>query len=277
MKKLYLLLMSSAITLICAGPVLAEEVGATDTPWKKFSLSLGGFRTALDSKVSMGSGSLGVGLEVDVEDALKLESTTSVFRTEVFYRAGKSRRHKLELSYMDLSRKSTATLKKAIDFNDKTYSVGTRVDSIFNLQIIMGGYNYSFFQDDRFNLGLGLGVYVMPIKVSIDASGFGKEETSITAPLPVLSLGADFAFTPKVILKQRLDLFWLEYGNFKGSLTNARLALEYNMFKHLGLGIGLDSFRLRIRAEGEDYPEIDFTGDIEFSYIGAMLYANIYY
>ena len=59
--------------------------------------------------------------------------------------------------------------------------------------------------------------------------------------------------------------------------TNNKLVLEYNAFKNLGFGIGLDRFNMRIEAEGEDYPNIDFNGTFEFSYFGLMAYCKVYF
>ena len=52
-------------------------------------------------------------------------------------------------------------------------------------------------------------------------------------------------------------------------------ALEYVPWKHFGIGLGVDSFVMAAEADGEDYPMIDFTGYVEFSYVGLQLYATI--
>jgi hypothetical protein len=39
-------------------------------------------------------------------------------------------------------------------------------------------------------------------------------------------------------------------------------------WKHLGFGLAADVFNLNIEADGEDYPGIDFKGDLEFKYTG---------
>ena len=59
--------------------------------------------------------------------------------------------------------------------------------------------------------------------------------------------------------------------------TNNKLVLEYNAFKNLGFGIGLDRFNMRIEAEGEDYPGVNFNGKFSYQYFGGMLYAKMYF
>jgi len=70
------------------------------------------------------------------------------------------------------------------------------------------------------------------------------EESSSTAPLPFLEGHIDYAITPKLFTKQSLDLFYLEYKRFKGHLLDARIGLEYNIWKHFGLGSAFNIFSL---------------------------------
>ncbi len=256
-------------------PANGEET--QDKPWERFSLSLGGFLAGLSSNVRMGSDALGVGLDIDVEEALDMESTTAAFRTDILYRSGKTRHHRWDLNYFNFRRNATKVLGRDIEFQGQTYSVGTRVDSFLNIEIIKGGYSFSLFQDDRFDLAVGLGAYVMPIDVGLSSAAQGSRSESITAPLPVFSLRNDFAYTPKIFLRQNIEFFYLEMGQFEGLLTDVKIALEYNPWQHVGFGLGLDYLRLRIKADGEDYPAIDFVGDIKFAYAGLMLYAKYFF
>ena len=117
----------------------------------------------------------------------------------------------------------------------------------------------------------------MPIEAGLSAAGLVdvSEAVSFTAPLPVVGLRADVAITPKWFIRLGSELFYLEYDNFTGTLVNTFTRLEYNPWKHFGFGLGVESFRLNIEAEGEDYPNIDFKGNLEFNYTGLELYARI--
>ena len=100
--------------------------------------------------------------------------------------------------------------------------------------------------------------------------------TFVVSRLPVVSLGFDFAITPKWFVRQQLDLFYLEYGDFEGSISDFNIALEYLPWKHVGFGLGLDALRVRVEAEGSDYPGVDFKGAVEFDYFGAQLYVKVF-
>lgn len=256
-------------------PVLAES-DKIDQPWERLSIKLGWFIAGLNTDARIGSKELGLGLNLDLEEALGLETTQSVFRADALYRFGKSRRHRWDFSYYDFRRSATKTLKTDVEFNGETIRIGTTADSFFNIRIFRLGYSYSFFHDDRFDIAGSAGLFIMPLEIGISASGLANEDQSITAPLPTIGMRAEFALTPKLFLSQDLQLFWLKYQSFRGGMVSTRTAIEYNAWKNFGLGLGFDAFHLAIEAENEDYPGVDFAGNIKFDYTGLLLYAKFY-
>jgi hypothetical protein len=48
--------------------------------------------------------------------------------------------------------------------------------------------------------------------------------------------------------------------------------VEYNPWQHVGIGLGFDTFSAQLEAEGEDWPGIDFKGNVDFNYAGLQLY-----
>jgi hypothetical protein len=246
-------------------------------PWERYSFNFGGFVADVSSDVRLGSARLGTGIDVNLEDALGLDSTSKVFRVGAAVRFGKSRRHQAEFSWFQLNRDASKTLGRDIEIDNVVYPIGTKVESFLDVQIWKAAYNYSFFLDDRINLAAGIGVFVMPIKYGVNASGIGETGEDITAPLPVVGLRADFALTRKWFLKQTIDLFYLKVGDFKGAVVDSITAVEYKPWKNLGFGLAANNFRVEIEADGEDYPNIDFVGNIKFEYVGLLLYGKLYY
>jgi hypothetical protein len=278
-KKAAYICLFALMIILYSLPVNAgeQEKESNGKPWERFSFSLGGFITALNSDVSLGA--KGLGIEVNVEEALDMDSSVSVFRVDGLWRFSRNLRHRLDLGWFDISRDASTTLLKDIEIGDTIFPLGTKVTSSFDLQVFKGAYSYSFFQDDRMDMGVSFGLFVMPIAFEIDASGGfeGHESESITAPLPVLGLRTDFAITPKLFLKFNVDFFYLEIDQFEGAVTDSKLVLEYNAFKNIGFGVGLERFNIYIKAEGEDYPNIDFNGTFEFRYFGLMAYCKVYF
>ena len=56
-----------------------------------------------------------------------------------------------------------------------------------------------------------------------------------------------------------------------------RTAVEYNPWEHVGIGVGFDSLSVKVEADGEDWPGIDFNGDVKFNYASLQLYLRIFY
>ena len=251
----------------------AESDPAQEKPWERFSLNLGGGVVFLKSDVRVGSQATGI--SVNAEDALGLDTDMLVLRGEGIFRLGESRRHRLDFGFLDLSRDGTRTLGRDITIGDTVYPIGTTVETEFDLKLFKGAYSYSLVQDERIDFGLGIGLYVAPVKFRISSSRSGAvEESSATAPLPFLVGHIDYALTPKLFLKQSLSLFYLEYKDFKGRLVDAAIGLEYNLWKHFGMGLAFNIFSLHVEDKGD---ATDLKGSIDFGFSGLILYGKVMY
>lgn len=252
----------------------------TDTlnySWERFSFTLGGFITGLNSDIQLSSQEVGLGVTINVEDALGLETSSFVLRSEMEYHFGKRRHQTARLGYFRLLRDGFKVLDSEIEIGDKTFPIGTEVSSKFNLKIFKGTYDYSFYMDERVKLGASIGLFIMPISFSTSALGLSEEVADFIAPLPVLGLGSSFAITPKLYLKQSIEILYLEIATFKGSITDLNFRVEYNPWEHFGFGLGLNSYRLNITVYNEDSAFFDFKGTIKTSYTGLLFYGKYYF
>lgn len=256
---------------------LSAYAAEYNLPWEKFNVQAGAFFAALNDKVTVGTE--GAGVAIDVEEALGLKTQNTSFRLGAYYRLGEYRRSRVDLQYFYFNRDASKTLGKDILVDNVTINAGANVDSTFNFQILKAAYSYSFFQDDRMDLAASFGLFVMPIKFEVNAAGVGGKgaDLKFTAPLPVLGLRGDFAITPRWNLRTSLEFFYLNYGNFTGNLMDTNIAVEYNPWKHFGIGVGLENFRMGLSAEGDDYPSININGDVKMQFIGVQLYARYFF
>jgi len=285
MKKVGCIFLIILVSVMFSQPALAEKsADPKDYPWKTGYLNLGGYAAFLDSAFRIGGSNLGIGIDLDVEEFLGLDANDSAFRIDAGYRFGKTGRHKVEFSLFRFDREGSKYIDEQVEIPPElgggTIGPGS-FHSLFNFDIYKLKYEYSFVFDDRVDLNVGLGVFIMPIKfgLGVYAGGVGEGSMyeSITAPLPVIGLGFDFAITPKWIISQQLELFYLEIGDFKGAITSISVALEYLPWKHVGFGLGVDGMQVRVEARGSDYPGVDFRGDLKFTYFGAQLYLKFYF
>jgi hypothetical protein len=255
----------------------AADNTVSKLPWEKFNVQGGAFFAVLNNQVT--AGTEGAGVTIDLEKALGLDTQSTVFRLGGLYRFGETRRHRVDLDYLYFNRNSTVTAGDNLVVNGNPISAGTVVETTFNFQIYRAAYSYSFFQDDRMDLAASIGLFVMPIKFELSASGRGSKQGdfNFTAPLPVLGLRGDFAITPRWMLRTNLDFFYLEYQSFKGALVDTRIAVEYNPWEHFGFGLGWDNFRVKLEAKDKDYPGVDFQGVVKSQFMGVQLYARYFF
>ncbi len=270
------------VLLFTARPLMADD-SAVDSPWAKFSLNMGGFLSTTNTDLRFGSG---IGVSVDLEEALGLDVENRVYRMEGSWRFTDNRRHRLDLSWFSLHRSGERTVTDEIIITppeggeDIEILPGTEVKSFFDLDIYQLNYSYSFIQDDRLDFGGQFGLYIMPISFGFSATGLLDEEgdQSFTAPLPAFGLKFDILIAPKWYLRSGSQFFYIQYESFTGSLVSFKSAIEYNPWKHVGFGLGVDSFRMQLEDDGKEYvPEFDLRGNVQFGYSGIMLYARVFF
>ena len=244
-------------------------------PWAKWSVRAGGFFTTLDTNIRLGIAQ--VNTDIDMEDALGVDSLLWALRADATYRFSRNLRHRFDLSYAGYFRSTSEELQEDLVLEDDTIETGSIVRTTFNMQIIKLVYNWSFFMDDRVDLGIGGGIYIMPITLEIDPENEGSKVTNITAPLPVLGLHMDFAITPKWYFRQKHNLFYLAINEYKGSILDMEMDVEYRFWKYAGVGLGINAFRVSIVDMESSVLTQNFNGKIASYYIGLLLYAKFYY
>jgi hypothetical protein len=249
-------------------------------PWEKGSIKFGGFLSTFDSTLAFGINHA-AGVSFNAEELFGLDSGLTVFRAEAMYRPGKSLRHQVDFSYARYHRDGSTTLSEEIDIDGVTYPVGAHVDSLFNFDIIRGTYSYALIQDERMRIALGLGVYAVPVRYGLEIqtqSGRSVVEgADTTLPLPALALRGEFQLIPKLFLYSGIDAMYLEISDFKGSLLDVNIGLEYRPWKHFGLGLGYNGMSVKVEAEdiSSRYPGADFVGNVNVRFSGLMLYGKL--
>ncbi len=264
--------------ILFSQPVLGDENESEYGPWKKFSISLGGFIAEMDTTVRFDSQTLGIGTVLDVEDLFNLDEDIRVLRSDGHYRFSDNGRHRVDFTYYDLSRDATKTLTRDISIGDQTFNIGDTVDTKFGLEFLKAAYAYSFLMNETFDISVSVGLFMTKFELEVETVKTGIEEfEEFLIPLPVIGLRANFALTTKLILKESLDLFYLEYESFKGHLLDLNLALEYRIWKHVGLGLGYEATRIEISAGNDDDDPLDLEGKLDFHYNGVVFYAAYYF
>jgi hypothetical protein len=232
----------------------------------KFSLSIGVFLTDRNSTTRVDGTAGMVGTPVDLEGDLALDRSDSVFRIDGYYRFNK--KHRLDFSVFDLSRSASKVIEKDIQWDDTLYPIDTTVDSDFDLVIYKLAYTWSFMRRDKGYLGLTAGLYIADFGTRLEAEAIGAlESDEVTAPLPVFGLRGQYDFTEKLSFRASGEIFALEYEDYSGSFYDIYAGLDYQFFKHVAIGIGINAVRINIEISKDR-----FNGDLDWRYDGGLVF-----
>lgn len=257
-------------------PTKPDSIEYKNQEWDRFSVSFGGFFAGYNSGITIGSKNLGLGLVIDIEDALGLDVSTFATRGAVHYRFGKTRKHTLAVGYFGINRNANKTLEDSVQLGDVVYPIGTELNSKYNLSILRLKYDYSFYQDENISLGASFGLFIMPVDFAVRAQNQEDQVTNFVAPLPLIGLRTDFKIGKKFYLLQSAELLYLSFTDFKGSLLDLTIMLEHKTFKNVGFGIGINSNRVNVTIDNPD-STLDFFGDIRMDYTGLLFYGRYYF
>jgi hypothetical protein len=271
-----------ATVLVLTTTALAAEEQSQESsllPWSLAELKLGAVFTSIDSKLGFEAKGGGQS-KIDMEDKLGLDSTIAVFRADALVRLGTRQHHRLDFSYARYDRSAQKTLTEPIEIGGQEVLPGTVVDSKFDFSLFRSTYSYAVLQNERMSVGVGLGIYIIPVTYGVDArttpSSVGLESHHLTLPLPAVALRGDFRLAPKLFLVPEIDFMYLETGGIRASLLDTRLSLEYQAWKHFGLGLGFNLMGVNLKATeaNPDYPGAASLTNIEVHTGGLMLYGK---
>jgi len=235
----------------------------------RISIRLGAFFTDRETNTQINSDALGSGAEIDFEDDLGLESSDSVFRLDSHYRFNE--KHRADFSVFDLSRDSSATIQRDIQFGDEIFLLDAVVTTNFDLRIHKLAYTYSVMRRDHGYLGLSIGVHIADSTIGLSEQNLGQTEIrSITAPLPVLGIKSAYEITDRLTLNASGEFLVVEFDNVEGSLVDLYLDIDYQIIEHVAIGVGFNSVDIDVDAN-----KSDFSGTLDWRYDGALVFFKI--
>ena len=238
-----------------------NQAYAEDAVPDKFKIALGAYAVLrYDTLLSLTEPNLGAGVAINPDVALGLNAEQSVLRLEGYYRF--NNKHGLSYSWYSIGSEGGKSLEEEIDWIDEngnpiTIPIGASVGTVLDYDIYKVGYLWSFHHTDKVEMVFGAGLHMTRIEVELSAEYTGSTvstaDVSTTVPLPVVSFGVGYNVTPKFSWHIKTELFALKFDDWDGVYTDSSLGMEYRVFKHVGLGIGLASNSLRVTENADDY------------------------
>jgi hypothetical protein len=242
---------------------------AAESEWnRRLSVTIGGFAAQVDSKAQLARSDGVVGAFVDFEDDLDLSDRKKLPFADIVYRFNP--RHRVEASYVDLSRSGTRNLDVAISWGDQTFAQGTTVDSFFDTQVYRVAYGYSLVNDGQRELTFLLGAHITRLSMGIrDKNGNVAQSGAGTLPLPTAGLDIWTALSEKWRFRFFAQAFALKYDEIEGNLINGSVSFEHNTFKHAGFGLGWSQYRYDLKVDGGN-----LRGEFDYGFHGPTLFLN---
>jgi hypothetical protein len=242
------------------GVVVIALVGATPQAraqsnsrlYDKWQIDLSGAVVIMGTNIRV-DGENGEGTEVDGEDVLGLSQEKFQPRASVRWRPG--RRHEIELGYQFARRTAEKTLERDITFGDSIYTVGVNVKSNFHTDQAFLVYRFAIQAHERTQLGVGVGVGVLPFKLQIDrlasAGGAGvtsSREKSFTGPTGSLGVYGRFLLGDRWYLESDLRGIAIQIDRIDAKIVEGNVAGRYLLSDELGieLGYGISSVTLTV-------------------------------
>ena len=277
MRRAGLFLLVVLILFLTVSPPLQAEEG-TDTKLSDKLMIRGGWAYVFGATTTAAVAGpvLGVGTSIDFTNTLGGSTSTDAFRIDTLYRFND--RHSLGFSWYRVGLGGEKVTNEQIQVRDTIISAGAATQSSLSFNIYRLLYNYSFYRNDKVELAVSPGLYMMETKFHLAAQGAINNvqgsttivNEELTLPLPSIGLVANYNITPKLGFQSRYDFFYLTINNYTGAMFEFYAGLEYRLFRHFAMGAAYDRLQAGLKGDG------DRGFSVNFSYNLAYVYATLY-
>ncbi len=247
-------LRSIFLIILC---MMASQIAQADQHQKStddnsFTIKVGQiYFSSIDSSFLADSDGGALSTNIDFDRDLDMEDSKDSLLLEGIYRF--NARHRMDFSYYEINRSGERQIGREITFGDETFAANSTVDSEFNFQTLIFTYSYLFHQHDEIDVGITAGLHINEAELKLETEiGNINESAKQTTPLPVVGVLFNYNLTPNWDINYQTRVFLLEYGDFKGNLTDTKLTFDYNVNQQLGLEFGINRRASELEVEDSD-------------------------
>jgi hypothetical protein len=269
-------LIAAAVLLGIVSGVKADDRNPLDTA---LTVDVGWFFMSTDMRVRVdGETTNERGSDVDFEDTFGIGDFDR-FRGEISWRFAP--RHVVRAMYFKNDREATRSLDREIHFRDTTFNVGATVKATSEVTVAQLSYEYAFMRRDKFELAGGIGIHYVSLGLGLDGSlsaqggntisGSRKADAETQVPLPVLGIRGLWALPWNLYITAQAQYFYLDFEEYKGSLTDLKATVVWQFMDHVGVGVGYNDFGFKFDIEDKR----DFDGRLRWNYGGLMAFASV--
>jgi len=242
-----------------------------------FSLDIGLFYPDREWDLRVNGTIGGENGEIDFDEGLNLGNPDNIFAAEMAWRF--KGRWSLLVQLFDSSDSTSTVLEEDIEWGDVVFGAGTGAVAGTDLNLARLFVGRQLDTSKYHDVGIGGGIHYLDIGASIEgtiiingAQASARESVGISAPLPNIGAWYRYSISPRWAFRTRFDLLSADIGDYSGLLLNASLGVNYQAFRHFGIGAAYNYFELDVSINRPNW-----RGDIEMVYQGLYFYASAYF
>ena len=197
------------------------------------------------------------GNTLDVKDTLKWKDESDVF-AKIYIEHPLPIIPNIKLGYSDFGHSGSGLVNSAFNFAGQTYTVGSNIDSAFDLKMYDLGLYYEIL-DNWVNVDVGVNVKYVDGLVSVKSDRGLSESTAFSVPIPMLYAKARFDVPTT-------DLSFQVEGNYVIYDGNTLYDVEAGVRYTLALGLGLEAGYKTMKLELNDIDDLSMQSDFSGAY-----------
>jgi hypothetical protein len=158
-------------------------------------------------------------------------------------------RNRIRADYLELDQSGTRALARPIVFGVMALNQGDVLNTDLQWRVLGLTWTYALIQNDRFELGAGLGVHLMDLDVrGTVPARFANYETSTAGALPTPALEAVWRVTRRISLTARGQYLKGTINGTSGVLGDYHADAQFRIVPNLALGAGYSLVRLKLNS-----------------------------
>ncbi len=220
----------------------------------RFAIRASFFDSSLSTTVRVDDNATGLpGTAVSAERDLGLKGRVPQGRVEMYIRMRE--RNRLRVDYYESDRSGNNTLTQPINFGGQVFLPGDVAFTSLDFRMFGLTYTYSLVKLERFELGTGLGVYLLQgdARGQVPARELSQEVSGV-APFPTLALDGTWRISRRFAFVARGQYLSDTVSNFSGALGDYHADLQYRWRPNFAIGLGYSELRVSFAALGGTFP-----------------------
>lgn len=198
------------------------------------------------------------GTSLSAERDLGQASRLNQGRMELMFRLRE--RNKIRIDWLEVDRTATHQINQTINFGNETFAATSLLQSEIDWRIFTMTYTYSIFHNDRFELGIGIGIHLLQAEAqakTIPRRVFDvpqRQDVSGAGAFPTIPLDFAFRISQRWSLTWRGQYFHAAVGKFDGWLADIHEDVQYRWKPNFALGVGYSSIRAKLALNSGNFP-----------------------